>query len=239
MRKISYLVSGLSIFMTITSCSSGSDDKEVVAEFLNSEVFIEDEQLDKPASLVAGDGVLGITNNYDCDTLFSIFDDKGKLICKTLPKGSGPGEAIFCRYPLYNSKDKSFYISDDGQNTFYRISKSPEGYISTKYLTLDYCTMDADRQLNPTGAFVKMGNGQIMVSNASNAGMWAILDSKGKFVKNIVPFPDKTKIDKELTDWANFNLYKPQICVSPDGKFAFQRNGMPICLYSSILKPTL
>jgi len=181
--------------------------------------------LTKPGNLVVGENTLAITNSHEADELVDIFDSNGMLVDRLLHNGEGPDEALWIYKIQYCDKDKAFYTSDIFKHKVFKISGSvKDGFSAKQFLSLykDENTLgDASREINITGHFGVMDNGQILASNGFSGGMWAIFDSNGHFIKTIIPFPDKNNVNDQLSEWANIELYKPRLSVSPDGKFAF------------------
>lgn len=193
---------------------------------LIGKTFLTDEYLDAPASLTVTENGLIIVNLSTTDTLANFFSDKGELLSKFLLKGQGPEEFTSLYYLQYDGVNKVFYGADPEKSVLYRISLNDINNPEIKEVaTVGKVETDNAIDVNEVenALYYHMGQmdtGEILAANATTSGMAALYDSDGKFKQGLIPYPDKSKIDENLTDWANINLYYPTLRISPDGKKA-------------------
>lgn len=171
------------------------------------------------------DGVV-IINDDISDTLVDAFDRNGELVSRFLSKGNGPNEVLRLLQVQYSQNNGRIYTFDYKRSSILEIN----GWGSDKPLISKFAQFEtSDNQdaidVNATKCLVAysmgvMSNGKIVTTNATNSGMLAVFGKDLQLQDVIVPYPDKDKTNPKLTDWANIELYRPHINVSPDGKFA-------------------
>ena len=223
MKKIFAIVTSIVVFLTafsFASCSGKADgSREIEKDSLISEVFMVDSMMQSPISITVTDKAIVMANSSANDTLLCVYSLDGAFESQLMPKGAGPREALWIPSIQYSSADRTIYAPDLKKQSIFHISDY--GTASPVVETvLSYITQSESDSIILQGQIVRMANGLFIAANTTQRGMIAEFDSSGNPIATRVPFPDKSRIDATLTDWANTNLYYPNLKVSPDGKFA-------------------
>ncbi|MDE6264159.1 MAG: hypothetical protein K2M11_03345 [Paramuribaculum sp.] len=209
-------LAGFLMFSCVSNKDSGGTN-DIIIDSLTSKLFISDSILIHPIAMNVTDKEIVLVNFNSADTLINVFGLDGKPISSFLTKGNGPKEALWIPNIHYNSIDNSLYASDINKQCIFHITD----YLSKvpKIEVIIPRKSESD-SIILQGQIVRLANGKFVATNTTPEGMLAEFDYSGTFIETHIPFPDKSKIDERLADWANADLYYPDLKVSPDGKFA-------------------
>lgn len=218
---------GLVATIVASSCSHTEKNEIIEPENLDSEIFISDSLLRKPVRIVAYDESVVISNDSKSDSMLDVYDRNGNLINTLIANGNGPGEIHWISSLQYSKPDNAIYVTDYYKKRLYRIDDfAGENPTMTEVFSYIDPGYDESEPWNNTcsiaikSEIAKLADGRFIANNKQSAGMFAIFDSQGKLISVEYPYPDKSKVDEKLSDWAHCGIYNPEIHVSPDGKRA-------------------
>lgn len=220
------LATSILIAACACSCGNNADQETIEDSFPESVTLIDDEQLKAPIFITATESGIAVVNKDIADTLVDVFNKKGEMISRFLTQGNGPDEVLKLLQLQYDLNNGTFYAIDYKNSSILKVDNwsinSPQISKLAKFETpnnQDAIDVNATEYLIAYSMGV-MNGGEIVTTNATNSGMLAVFNNDLQLKDVIVPYPDKNKTNPKLTDWANIELYKPNVNVSPDGKFA-------------------
>lgn len=224
-------------FSLLVSCVGNKGETAVETENLTSEIFVKSDNLVMPSFMsAAGDGLL-VTNMSKADTLLNYYNRDGLPAGAFLPNGEGDKEALWLRTIQYDANTGDAYCSDIDKNVLFRISGVTSGRSAVSKV-FSRPSSEGD-SLQIPGKYLWFKN-FIIGYNASMAGMFAVFSPDGKLIGTAVQYPDKSLVDDGLTEWANIQLYQPNLSVNDKGDFGvvtFSDSGMMVLISDNDGKP--
>ena len=201
----------------LTSCSDKASQPAI--RTLSSVKLLSDESLGTPYHICVTDKYL-ILGNMKSDTILEVYTlNERKKINQFLLHGEGPGEMLLLSSIQYSKAGRCFYLSDVLKNLIYEVSESD---IEKAHPNIKEIFRFQPEKL-PKNAMIGgwqkfLSNGKMLASGAAPEGMLAYFNQQMTEFSYYEPYPDKEKVNSELTDRANIQLYASCSAVSPDAE---------------------
>lgn len=212
----------VSALLALTSCrggsSAGSDTPDTLC--LTGKVIAEDEAFKSPYGIVASDSRIYVRNSGTSAMLIDEFDSDGNYVRSFLPQGSGEGAMPYLDAIRYDGLNSRLVVEAAPMYGTLRVVDnldSDKPRLSTVF-TLPERIVGSPADTVVPANIIRLANGAIITPNLTPAGMLAIYDNTGKFIRIVQPYPSKDRLGSDVPDYALANFFQMKGAASPDGR---------------------
>lgn len=208
--------------ISATSCTGrgSADDNQVDTLCLVGKVIAGDEAFKTPFGIVASDSRLYVRNSGIDELLIDEFDTAGVYVRSFLNQGSGDDRMPYLdaiRYDQLNSRLIVEAAPMYGTLRAVENLNSCSPTLKTVFTLPEVSTEETGDSIFPAH-IIRLANGAMISPNLTPAGMLAIYDNTGKFMKIVQPYPPKDELGIDVPDYALANFFQMKGAASPDGR---------------------
>lgn len=197
-----------------TSGASGASDTVKLAE---GEIAVPYDVLQMPWMLSTDGKRLVVVNSNQAPNLVDVYSMTGDSLAGGIRVGQGPGELPDIAGICYDATTSSMQLQTNDAGVVTLLGGFADGqFWLEKAFAFDAEKCGSDTVV-PSSLALRMADGRIVLGNATDDGLLAILRPDGSFEKYAASYPDISAYG-DMPLWGAFNFLRPRGALSPDGK---------------------